>query len=212
MHVFEQEFRLPNIACHDGLLRYLEEGVKASLPQGSIPLRVAVTRSDENYYCCTASGLVAGHADRMLDVTSPFAFARRRVENAQQFNTVLVIPTGIGAEIGGHAGDATSVARVLAEVCDSLITHPNVVNASDINELPENGLYLEGSILCRLLMGTIGIQRVRANRTLVIVEKHPETKILHDVLNSINAASAVYGFKCAGIEILDPSFTTTTNE
>jgi len=59
-------------------------------------------------------------------------------------------------------------------------------------------------------MGTIGIQRVRANRTLVIVEKHPEIKILHDVVNSINAASAVYGFRCAGIEILDPSFTTTT--
>ena len=68
----------------------------------------------------------------------------RRDEDARAFNAVLVVPTGIGAEIGGHAGDATPVARLLASVCDTLITHPNVVNASDLNEMPANGLYVEG--------------------------------------------------------------------
>ena len=78
----------------------------------------------------------------------------------------MLVPTGIGAAIGGHAGDATPVARLLASICDRLVTHPNVVNASDINELPENGLYVEGSVISRLLMGTAGLQPVRSNRVL----------------------------------------------
>ena len=51
---------------------------------------------------------------------------------------VLIIPTGIGAEIGGHAGDGNPVAKLIASCCDKLITHPNVVNAADINEMPSN--------------------------------------------------------------------------
>ena len=58
------------------------------------------------------------------------------METSLDFNVVLIVPTGIGAEIGGHSGDATPAAILLSEVADSLITHPNVVNASDINELP----------------------------------------------------------------------------
>ena len=70
-------------------------------------------------------------------------------------NIVLIIPTGIGAEIGGHAGDGNPVAKLFGSICDNLITHPNVVNASDINEMPENTLYVEGSILDRFLRGEI---------------------------------------------------------
>ena len=53
-------------------------------------------------------------------------------------------------------------AQLLASVCDTLITHPNVVNASDINEMPANSLYVEGGALCRMLMGTAGLQPVRS--------------------------------------------------
>ena len=52
----------------------------------------------------------------------------------------MIIPTGYGAKLGGHSGDATPVAKLLGSIADNLILHPNVVNASDINELPENGL------------------------------------------------------------------------
>ena len=79
-----------------------------------------------------------------------------------------LIPTGIGCEIGGHAGDATPVARLLSSSCDNLITHPNVFNASDLNEMPENSLYVEGSTICRLMMGTVGLQPVRSNRILAV--------------------------------------------
>ncbi|MCK5642102.1 MAG: DUF3326 domain-containing protein, partial [Gammaproteobacteria bacterium] len=50
-------------------------------------------------------------------------------------NTVFIIPTGIGCSIGGHAGDATPAFKLIASLSDIAITHPNVVNASDINEL-----------------------------------------------------------------------------
>lgn len=53
-------------------------------------------------------------------------------------NIVFIVPTGIGAEIGGHAGDASPAAKLIASLCDNFVTHPNVFNASDINEMPEN--------------------------------------------------------------------------
>ena len=38
--------------------------------------------------------------------------------------------TGTGAKIGGFAGDALPVARVMASIVDTLISHPNVVNGA----------------------------------------------------------------------------------
>ena len=42
------------------------------------------------------------------------------------YTVMLIVPTGIGASIGGYAGDALPVARAVSQVCDRLITHPNV--------------------------------------------------------------------------------------
>lgn len=39
------------------------------------------------------------------------------------------MPTGVGAAIGGYAGDALPVARALSSVVDCLISHPNVCTA-----------------------------------------------------------------------------------
>jgi len=135
-------------------------------------------------------------------LTSVFEYVPRGVENTNTFNAVLLVPTGIGAKIGGHAGDAGAVARLLASVCDTLITHPNVVNASDINELPENGLYVEGSIITQLIMGTIGLQKVRSNRIVLIVNKHDDSSIYMDTINTINAARASWGMDCPFVKEL----------
>ena len=70
--------------------------------------------------------------------------------------------------------DAGPVARMFGELSDNLLLHPNVVNASDVNEMPENALYIEGSVLTRLLMGTVGLQRVRNNRLLIVVAEHDD--------------------------------------
>jgi hypothetical protein len=126
------------------------------------------------------------------------------VENTSAFNAVLLVPTGIGSSIGGHAGDANPVARLLASVCDTLITHPNVVNASDINDLPENGLYVEGSVISRLLMGTSGLQPVRANRLLAVIDEHPDPLFTDVAINSVSAARSSYGLSCPSVVRLDP--------
>lgn len=47
----------------------------------------------------------------------------------RQYTSVMIVPTGVGAAIGGYAGDALPVARALASVVDCLITHPNVITS-----------------------------------------------------------------------------------
>lgn len=112
-------------------------------------------------------------------------------------NVVFIVPTGIGAEIGGHAGDATPAAKLIASLCDNFITHPNVVNASDINEMPENALYVEGSILDRFLNGEFFLEKVSFNRILLVVN----SPVTNEIINAVSAARATIG-ACVEIEEL----------
>ena len=201
----EQELHLPVIKNHKGLLAYFEQAINDYLPEDQIPVRFVVTRTDDEGYSCELGVLT--NIDQCLDIKKPesiFKFMPRAYENTNCFNSVLVVPTGIGAEIGGHAGDAGPVAKLLASVCDTLITHPNVVNASDINDLPENGLYVEGSVISELLMGTIGLQPVRSNRVLLVIDKHKEKQITDSTINSVSAARATLGLECPKVIELDP--------
>ena len=114
-------------------------------------------------------------------------------------NVVMIIPTGIGCEIGGHCGDANAAARLLARCCDTLVVHPNVVNASDINEMPENCLYVEGSILDRFLKGELLLRRVLSNRVLVAVNKAD-----YQSINAVSAARATIGLDAEIVELRVP--------
>lgn len=103
--------------------------------------------------------------------------------NRQKPTAVMIIPTGAGCSIGGHAGDATPAARLLGSVCHELVLHPNVVNASDINEMPENALYVEGSLLDRFLEGDVALRRPRrVNRILLVANK-----LTPMIVNGVNA-------------------------
>lgn len=113
---------------------------------------------------------------------------------------VMIIPTGLGCEIGGHAGDATPAARLLALACDTLILHPNVVNASDINEMPSNSLYIEGSMLDRFLRGEIDLEPVKANKILVV----SNGPISPDTVNAVSAARATLGVDAFLLELQTP--------
>ncbi|HDY88020.1 MAG TPA: DUF3326 domain-containing protein [bacterium] len=111
-------------------------------------------------------------------------------------NVVFIVPTGIGAEIGGHSGDATPAAKLVASVCDKLFIHPNVVNASDINEMTENMLYVEGSILDRFLEGQFGLEEANNNKMLLAVN----SPVKSETINAVSGARATIG---ADIEILE---------
>ena len=167
-------------------------------------MRLVVTSSDATGYRCEVTTFDDGNDSSRLPNNSILEFRHRQVENTGSFNAILLVPTGIGAEIGGHAGDATPVAQLLASVCDTLVTHPNVVNASDINEIPGNGLYVEGSVICRLLMGTAGLQPVRSNRVLVLMNSHTDRLFHTMTVNSVNAARASYGLICPLVIELTP--------
>ncbi len=115
-------------------------------------------------------------------------------------NIVLIIPTGIGAKIGGHAGDANPVCKLLAALSDTLITHPNVVNASDINEMPENVFYVEGSMLDRFLAGKVFLKQPLQNKILV-VSNHP---VRNDTINAVSAAEVTIGIDAKILELATP--------
>ncbi len=112
---------------------------------------------------------------------------------------IFIVPTGIGAEIGGHAGDANAAAKLIASVSDTLIVHPNVVNASDINEMTENMLYVEGSIIDRFLEGQIGLDTVSSNRILVAINT-----LKPELINAVSAARATVGCDANIIELRTP--------
>ncbi len=186
------------------LISYFDEFINNHLSEDEIAIRFVVTGSDNNKYHCEL-GVLSGLAEMPnLDPAPIFKFIKRNIEHKDKFTAVFLVPTGIGAEIGGHAGDASPVATLLASVSDTLITHPNVVNASDINELPDNGLYVEGSIISQLLMGTIGLQRVRANRVLLIADKHSDDIVDKDLVNAISAARCTIGLNCTKVIQLIP--------
>lgn len=122
-------------------------------------------------------------------------------------NVVMIIPTGIGAEIGGHAGDGNAAARLLASVSDTLVIHPNVVNASDINEMTDNMLYVEGSILDRFLSGEINLKRVKSNKVLVATNSPLDCNLV----NSVSAARVTLGLD-AYITLLDTPLEMTATK
>ncbi len=196
MLLSEREIRVPKPNANVGLLQHLATAVQDQLGEDSYPVRIAVARTSDDEYVLEL-GTLSGSAEcSFFPTCSIFDSVKRQYEHTDQFNAVLAIPTGIGAELGGHSGDAGPVARLLAQACDTLITHPNVVNASDINELPENGLYVEGSVISRFLMGTVGLSRVRSNRVLMVMDEHEYAFFHEAAINSVSAARAALGLDC----------------
>lgn len=183
------------------LIGELEAGVLRQLSSEETPVRVAVTSSDGGRWSCDL-GILVGSS--LTD--SIFRYSQRSIEDQSAFNVAMIVPTGIGAEIGGHAGDATPAATLIASVCDTLVTHPNVLNASDIIQIPPNALYVEGSVISQLLMGSVALQRPRANRLLVLMESHEDHLFTDATINAVNAARASYGISVSEIVAVDRSF------
>ncbi|MEE8114933.1 MAG: DUF3326 domain-containing protein, partial [Nitrososphaerales archaeon] len=199
LEIYEREVRIPNSST----IASLNHRINRELWESEIPVRFVVTASDETEYQCEI-GVLVDKENRVTEkIGNLFEFRRRGSEAIDKFNAVLLIPTGIGAEIGGHAGDSTAVAQLLAQNCDTLVIHPNIVNASDINEMPPNSLYVEGSIITRMLMGTIGLQPVRANRVLVVIDQHESRHFIDIAINSVSAARAIYGLNCPEVVCLE---------
>ena len=114
----------------------------------------------------------------------------------------FIVPTGIGASIGGFAGDASPYAKKFNKI-SKLIVNPNVVNAGGFSGIDSNMLYIEGYSLDEFFKGKIGLKESSNNKIGIIIDKALPKDVLNVHINTINAVNAVYGIDCTEIEITE---------
>jgi hypothetical protein len=119
------------------------------------------------------------------------------------YTVVLVIPTGIGAAIGGYAGDGLPVARAIAQVSDCLITHPNVLNGAQLYWNLPNTLYVEGYGLDQFAAGTWGLRPVHQNRIGLVLDQGIEPELRWRQLQAADAARATLGLSLTEYVVTD---------
>ncbi len=112
----------------------------------------------------------------------------------------FIIPTGVGASIGGFAGDASKYARRLSKKC-KLIVNPNVVNAACFSGITDNMLYVEGYTLDSFFKGKISLKESCNNRIGIVFDKAIPENILNIHINTINAVKTVYDIDIYGYKI-----------
>lgn len=113
---------------------------------------------------------------------------------------VFIIPTGIGASIGGFAGDASKWARKIAKK-HRLIVNPNVVNAACFSGITDNMLYTEGYILDKFFKDECKLKIAENNKIGIIFDKSIPEKVLNIHINTINAIKTVYDIEIIDYEI-----------
>ncbi|MGD2181057.1 DUF3326 domain-containing protein [Lusitaniella coriacea] len=123
--------------------------------------------------------------------------------NPRPFTVVLIVPTGIGAAIGGYAGDALPVARAIAQTCDRVITHPNVLNGAQLYWNLPNAYYVEGYALDRFAAGSWGLQPVYQNRIGLILDCAIEPELCLRHLQAADAARATLGLNLTDFIVTD---------
>jgi hypothetical protein len=123
--------------------------------------------------------------------------------NNRPYTVVLIVPTGIGASIGGYAGDAMPVARAIAQVSDCLITHPNVLNGAQLYWNLPNALYAEGYALDKFAAGYWGLSPVHQNRVGLILDRAIESELRSRHLQVADAARATLGLNLTNYVVTD---------
>jgi len=106
----------------------------------------------------------------------------------------FIVPTGIGASIGGYAGDAGAYARKLSEKY-TLIVNPNVVNAACFSAINDNMLYVEGFAMDLFFKEKIALRPSRKNKIGVIFDCEIPEGIMNIHINTLEAMETVYGIE-----------------
>lgn len=114
----------------------------------------------------------------------------------------FIVPTGVGASIGGFAGDASKWARKIAAKC-RLIVNPNVVNAACFSGITDSMLYVEGYTLDEFFRGKLKLVPSKNNKIGVVFDKGISNRVLNVHINTINAVKTIYGADIIGYEITE---------
>src|SRR5574344_1446699 len=124
------------------------------------------------------------------------------MNNEKSKYTIMIVPTGVGASIGGYAGDASRYAQMIAKKTP-LIVNPNIVNAAVFSGITENMLYVEGHSIEQLMKGKIGLKPSKNNKIGIIFDKAIPENIFNVHINTLNAVKTVYDINLVGWEITD---------
>ena len=119
--------------------------------------------------------------------------------SAAPLPTLLVIPTGIGCELGGYAGDAIPAARLLAAASGCLITHPNVMNAAALYWSDPRIHYVEGSSLDRFAAGELALHPVRRQRIGLLLDAGMEPELRQRHLQVADGCRASLGLEIGAV-------------
>ena len=119
------------------------------------------------------------------------------------YTVVLIVPTGVGAAIGGYAGDALPIARAIAQISDRLITHPNVLNGAQLYWNLPNALYVEGYGLDKFAAGCWGLRPVHQNRVGLILDQGIEADLRVRHLQAADATRATLGLNLTDYVVTD---------
>ena len=114
----------------------------------------------------------------------------------------LSIPTGIGANFGGYAGDFGYIARKFSKhfYC---IVNPNAVNGGILSAINNDMAYLEGYLFDEFFKGNISLtpkKEYETNKIGVIFDSEIPKNILNVHINTINSLNMVQGIETIGIE------------
>ena len=108
------------------------------------------------------------------------------------FAAVFIVPTGVGASVGGFAGDASPAVNLISKVCP-VITNPNTVNAAVFSGINNNILYTEGFSIDSFFKEEIALRPSKFNKIGVIFDKAIPENILNIHINTLNAVKSTYG-------------------
>lgn len=119
------------------------------------------------------------------------------------YTVVVIVPTGVGAAIGGYAGDALPVVRAIAQVADRVITHPNVLNGASLYWPLPNVSYVEGYGLDQFAAGQWGLRPIHRNRIGLLLDQGIEPELRDRHLQVADAARATLGLEIADYVVTD---------
>lgn len=119
--------------------------------------------------------------------------------NAQKelpgYTSVFIVPTGVGASIGGYAGDAMPAAKLFASIADTVITHPNVMNGAMLYGTMPNIQYVEGWALDEFARGAYALSPMhyKGQKIGLLLDHNMELDLRVRHLQVADAARATLG-------------------
>lgn len=111
----------------------------------------------------------------------------------------FIVPTGVGASVGGYAGDASAFARKFANK-SKLIVNPNVVNAGGFSGITDDMLYVEGYTLDSFFKGEVNLIPSCNNKIGIVYDCAIPNDVLNVHINTQNAVKTVYGLNLCEFE------------